>query len=422
MEYWENVDNKDDIERGMFIILPLKYDEEVDLKKLEFDCAESISFESSDFVELLSVKCKAGEFVQRYMLNVELGKINIGAGIDITEAQLFVFKNNIAFLSVYLSYKNKNVDDVYYFVYPGYVDDSDEAKNAQEEFISIIEEKILGVIRPRMRLFITDNAAKEYVIKEAYRLNVAYVPKRFKETEYANKITYNEHRIIDLSREFEDLSEHDVEYVTGARDVKSEDYGWGCSITSQEISYAYAKGKSTLIERAYEDLLLTILVMHQKYTCIVLNEEIHQRYLLKNDSVVLRKSIRDIKKEALEFIAYGTLAPSQISRWNNVCETYRYLMEKNGVNEALEEIKEKINLLNDEQERIESKRESTIGMIIAVFGLISIVGAVLQIVDYLQSGNIGIWISFLSSTVSVIVFTMILVLVFFVKSKRKKGI
>lgn len=422
MKYWENVDNKDDIERGMFIILPLKYDESVDLQKLEFDCARPVSFESSDFVELLSIKCKAGDFVRRYKLNIELGKINIGAGIDITEAQLFVFQNHIAFLTVYLSYTNKNVNDVYYFVYPGYVNDEKEIKNTQEAFLKVIEEKILKALKPKMRFFITNEEAKEYVIKEAYRLNVAYMPKRFKKIEDVNKITYNEHRIIELSREFEDLSEQDVAYVTGAKDVISEDYGWGCSITSQEISYAYTKGKSTLIERAVEDLLLTILVMHQKYTCIMLNEEIHQRYLLNNDSVMLRKNIREIRKEALEFIAYGTLAPSQISRWNNVCDTYRFLMEKNGVNEALEEIKEKIILLNDEQERMESKRESTIGMIIAVFGLISIVGASLQIVDYLLNGDRIVWISFFASSACAILFVIILIFVFFVKNRRRKDI
>ncbi len=47
------------------------------------------------------------------------------------------------------------------------------------------------------------------------------------------------------------------------------------------------------------------------------------------------------EKKALEFIAYGTLTPSQVSKWNNVCETYRVLQKRNGVNEALDEIKEK---------------------------------------------------------------------------------
>ncbi len=125
--------------------------------------------------------------------------------------------------------------------------------------------------------------------------------------------------------------------------MKSGDYGWGCSITSQEISYvyAYAYEKETLLERSEEDLLLAMLVMYQKYTCMDLNEKIHERCLAKKDKSMLIKSIHGLKREALEFISYGTLAPSQISRWNNVCEAYRFLIEMNGLNEALDEIKEK---------------------------------------------------------------------------------
>ena len=55
--------------------------------------------------------------------------------------------------------------------------------------------------------------------------------------------------------------------------------------------------------------------------------------------------------------------------------------------EALDEIKEKIELLNEEQDHIDSKRESRVSMIIAVFGFVSIIAAALQILDYLSSGR-----------------------------------
>lgn len=135
-------------------------------------------------------------------------------------------------------------------------------------------------------------------------------------------------------------------------------------------------------ERAEDDLELTMIVMYQKYTCMLLNEKIHERF-----QGISAQSIRGLKKEALEFIAYGTLTPSQVSKWNNVCETYRALQKENGVNEALDEIKEKIELLNEEQDHIDSKRESRVSMIIAVFGFVSIVAAALQILDYLSSGK-----------------------------------
>mgnify|MGYP000435357233 CR=1 FL=1 len=59
------------------------------------------------------------------------------------------------------------------------------------------------------------------------------------------------------------------------------------------------------------------------------------------------------------------------------------------MNEALDEIKEKIELLNEEQDHIDSKRESRVSMIIAVFGFVSIIAAALQILDYLSSGRGG---------------------------------
>ena len=89
-----------------------------------------------------------------------------------------------------------------------------------------------------------------------------------------------------MTRDFTDESEKDVEYATGAKDVEDEHYGWACAITSQEISYAYGPGPGKdmppsveeLPAREEEDLLLTMIVMYQKYTCMIFNEKIHQRF------------------------------------------------------------------------------------------------------------------------------------------------
>ena len=102
----------------------------------------------------------------------------------------------------------------------------------------------------------------------------------------------------------------------------------------------YAQGKLPLAERAEDELLLTILAVYQKYSCLILNEEIHKRHVLEKSKRGFQKSIRELKLEAMEFIAYGTLVPSQISRWNNVCEMYRLLIQMNGVEESIGEIKE----------------------------------------------------------------------------------
>jgi len=410
-EYWDDIKKCNDLERGMFIILPLKYCKDANWNNITFVNDESNSsttgkaepFSSSDFIQLLNDKCSdKNNFVRRFRLSIDPHPVQLGEKISITDLQLFVFHRGIAFITIYLSYKNSDVQDVYKFVYPGYMNDSENAK-VHERFLDAIKEIIVSRIRPKMKFSISN---VNFIIKEAYRLNVAAIPKRFDNTNVINKITYNAHRIVALERDFEDPSEKDVGYVTGAKDVDSNDYGWGCSITSQEISYAYAYSDTDvdLVKRAEDDLMLTMLVMYQKYSCMQLNEDIHQRYTDKKSRIIFNKSVQTIKREALEFIAYGTLAPSQISRWNNVCETYRLLQEMNGIKEALDEIKEKVTLLNEEQDRIDSKRQGTIGMIIAVFGLVSIIASVLQIVDYVSDGEPAMLISFWSSVTGVLLF------------------
>ena len=88
------------------------------------------------------------------------------------------------------------------------------------------------------------------------------------------------------------------------------------------------------------------------------------------------------------------------------------------MNEALDEIKEKIELLNEEQDHIDSKRESRVSMIIAVFGFVSIVAAALQILDYLSSGR-GVMIGGFGGIVMMI---LTVSLCFIRKKGRKKNV
>lgn len=344
--YWQNTTAPGNIDRGLYIILPLRYQGSfqsilVDKEDPEFP---ELTFDSSDFTELLSVKCRNGNFVKRFSVNSKLqetveawnGKAETSKKYQIDDLQLFIFNNGIAFITVYLSYKNKDVNQIYKFIDPGYVQESnDKEKSVQDVLLEALEEKVFGLVQKKMKItlswFIQDENSRKYIIKEAYRLNIASLPKRFENNEIPKRIAYNGHRLVDVTRDFEDVSEMDVEYATGAKDVEDEHYGWACAITSQEISYAYGPGsgkteprdKKGLWERSEDDLLLTMIVMYQKYTCMIFNERIHQRFIGESSRLKREESLRNLKREALEFISYGTLAPSQISRWNNVCETYR---------------------------------------------------------------------------------------------------
>ena len=69
-------------------------------------------------------------------------------------------------------------------------------------------------------------------------------------------------------------------------------------------------------------------------------------------------------------------------------------MEANRVKESLEEIEQKIDLIKEEQERKAAERQNYIATVIAVFGLISIIAAVLQIVDLMVGGSEQMIVSF----------------------------
>ena len=112
------------------MLLPLRY--LGDFTKLSFEEndnreIESMIFDSYDFTEILSVKCRKGDFVKRFNLSTRIADMleewkscvsEIGK-YSLTNLQLFVFHNGISFLSAYLGYKNKDIDDVYRIVNPG---------------------------------------------------------------------------------------------------------------------------------------------------------------------------------------------------------------------------------------------------------------------------------------------------------------
>ncbi len=172
-EYWEKIEDKNKLERGMYIILPLKYDVSASFAFMSIMGKEPIKYRSSDFIELLVKKCSTeGDFVRRYRLDniidpIEIDSIKAGTMLSVTDIQMFVFSNRIAFLTTYLAFSNENVDPVYQFIYPGYMDDTNELKGAQDLFLLEIEEKILNRTSPKMHWFISDKESRGFILKEA---------------------------------------------------------------------------------------------------------------------------------------------------------------------------------------------------------------------------------------------------------------
>ncbi len=148
------------------------------------------------------MKCRNGNFVKRVSVNSKLQETveawNRESGdkqkkYQIDDLQFFIFNNGIAFITVYLSYKNKDVNQIYKFINPGYVQESnDKEKLVQDVLLEALEEKVFGLVQKKMKItlswFIQDKNSRKYIIKEAYRLNIASLPKRFEDNEIQREL------------------------------------------------------------------------------------------------------------------------------------------------------------------------------------------------------------------------------------------
>ena len=180
--YWQNTTNPNKIARGLYIIFPFRY--QGSFQSIAIDDKDKeippLIFDSGDFIELLSVKCRNGNFVKRFDLNSKLEEIKeewyrkaeASKIYHLNDLQLFIFNNGIAFITTYFAYKNEDVDKVYQLINPGYVKEkSEEMKQAQEELLEVLEAKIFCFIKEKSGLtlswFTQDEESKKYIIKEA---------------------------------------------------------------------------------------------------------------------------------------------------------------------------------------------------------------------------------------------------------------
>lgn len=429
---------------GSYIILPLrvKNDGKSDKSRQEIiestlnkqlnDGAENSFFaeeiDTSDLSDILTGRCeKEGDFVDQYGIKCELSRLYFvkedGKKEEYIEAKdihLFYFsESKLAFLAILLVNQNLTIDNFYEFVNPGYMMDYNKVEQLRRVFLHDIQTKIIDDILKDFNFEIYVTNPETNALKESYWLNAAIVRTRFTELTTLNRLTYNAHRFIPIETDFEDSSEKDIGYVSGAKDVKQHDYGWGCCVSSQSISYVYGdkpkikenpvSGPITLKEiqeRSRCDLLLTVIALFQKYICIELNNSIYEK--IKEDEHK-EENIHEIKSRVLKMRAYETYTPSQISRWNNVCEIYSQLLEINGVNDYMNDIQDKVNLLDEELERVSierekksSERENKIMNIIALFGALSIIASVLTIIDFIKGSPIDMGIASASVTVVVV--------------------
>lgn len=398
--------------RGSYLILPVLIKSGKKFCEIGLEEMTISKKALEDKSKLIMKRCNSG-YVKKYRLEKGRNSFQLYLpfeGVTLSDFQLFMFDNGIGFISLLTLCENKNVSKIYNLVNNGYAGTNDKKSDSYKRLYDSLTE----IISPNNLKIYLEREDVDLLLNESYVFNFAFVTERFHDLDTLRLLSENVHKQIRLERDFEDESETDIKYTFGARDVTTGTYRWGCCISSLDISFVYAcsipkkrKKRRALAKKETEsDLFLTILTMIQKYTCMKLNEDIHELLYAPitgtSKKHVRKSTIQKLKQQALEFRAFGTLAPSQISRWHNVCETYRYLLEAQGVDEALQEIEQKIDLIDSNQEQRIAEKQNMISAVIAIFGLISIVASILTIVDFVSTGSMEMVISFIAS-VSVIV-------------------
>lgn len=430
---------------GSYVILPLHNNpngksnmarsEAIRLLKKQSEVGNQVFtieiIDTSDLSDLMTSRCKNyGDFMDQYRIQCDLSKLYFSEDkreyIEPKDIHLFYFpESELAFLVILLVNQDFSVDNFYELANPGYILDYKKIETLREKFSQEVKEKILyGILKElNFDIYILDDNTD--IFRESYWFNAAIVSTRFKKLETLERLSYNAHRFIPLETEFEDSSEKDIRYVFGAKDVKQHDYRWGCCVSSQSISYVYGKDPditdSVETKSSFEDYIwihvksdlpLTIIALFQKYVCIKINDLIYEK--IKTGSHK-EENIREIKREVLKVRAYETYTPSQISRWNNVCEIYRLLLEINGVNDYMKDIQDKVDLLDEELDRVSAERENKIMNIIALFGALSIIASVLTIVDFIKGSPIDMGI------LSVVVVVLVVSVIWKMVLKERKG-
>lgn len=218
------------------------------------------------------------------------------------------------------------------------------------------------------------------------------------------KPVFNLHKMMPLDTESEDESEEDIRYVYAARNQENDAYRWGCCVTSQTISHIVADEsmdfEAERTAQASDGLPVVLLALYEKYTCLRFAE------LTK----MSKGKIKELKELMLNFRAFGTVTPANLSRWHNVKQIYANLLEVNDIPAAIADISTKLNILIAHQEAVEHARSETIINLITIFGIVSILASVLSIVQILADGDLLIWVSTILTTVMLALVTALAIL------------
>lgn len=247
---------------------------------------------------------------------------------------------------------------------------------------------------------------------DVFTETLAVIPERFTDMAVMRQAAFNLHLMIPFTKPVTDNSEEDVRFIYAKAGEISHTYRWATCITSQTESYIVADPEMDLGKqlevRGRAGLPVVMLALYEKYTCL------HYTDVIAGTDLRHLKRIQRLKREMLEFQAYGTIAPANFSRWYNIRLIYSALLELNGVPEAIADVDHKINILSEYQRELESRRADLLTNLITAFGIVSILASVLTIIQILLGGDHALWNALILTVI-------VMCLVFFLALFRRRN-
>ena len=385
---------------GSYLVIPLKYDGEFATAAAELaheplttmDLTENVKAMLSGEGDSAVGRCCRieAERIRDCLTEGKQGALSIRCDsgthpFEICTGWLYVFRTQVAFLCLGIRYEHMDVINT--LTGTGHADNKVSVLLTGEKGTGEID------LEARLRAFCQSLGLRKFfdgpssVLLEAYACTLGVFPKYFQTMEELRRITFRLHQMIPLESAMDDGSEEDTSFVYAVKSEEEAAYRWGYCVASQKLSYAVAnKGMdfpSEMRDFAADALPIVLLMLQQKYTCLRFTELIAQR---KKPQELTR-----LKRMMLEFKAFGTVTPANLSRWHNIKQIYAHLLEANDVVSAVDDISTKLSILTEEQETIEAKRTDRMSNIITVFGLISILDSVISIVSALKEGDPILW-------------------------------
>jgi len=394
------------VKYGAYLILPLKYEEgELRLSNLEHDC-HRFSVTTMDLSETVKSMLRSddelsvghthklsretllnklpGEEAQTFRVTSE----GMSYTFRLLDSYLYVFHTRIAFLCLGVSFSDMQA--LYAICNPGHAENDSQFSwvgkegTAHDLSFGLWLEELCGSWG--LRKFFDGPAS---ILLEDYTYILALTEKPFDTLEQLRQITFNLHQMQDIQTPVEDDSEEDIRYVYAVKNPNLGAYRWGCCIASQTISYAVADPaldfQPEMDTQAADGIPLVMLALYERYTCLRFTE------LIAQPDMQTMKSMQQLKQLMLRFQAFGTVAPANLSRWNNVKQIYAYLLEVFAAADAVEDISLKIDILAEQQQLIQSRRNERVVNLITIFGLVGIIASVQDIVSSLMGADNLMW-------------------------------